>query len=89
MNSMFYECSSLKSFPNLIEWDIFKVIEMKDIFEGCKPFLKLPNFLMWNIQNDFFKNEEYKFYEVIYKPDKNNKERVRILNVYFAIKNNN
>jgi len=39
MSCMFYNCTSLLSLPDLMEWDISKVEDMKTMFTNCN---KLP-----------------------------------------------
>ena len=39
MSLMFYNCKSLLSLPDLAQWDIRKVEDMKSMFNNCQ---KLP-----------------------------------------------
>ena len=41
-NKMFYECSDLESVPDIIKWDLSKVIEKHDMFKGTKENLIIP-----------------------------------------------
>ena len=42
---MFYQCSNLESIPDIIKWDISKVIEMKEMFKGSNESLIIPQYL--------------------------------------------
>ena len=42
MDSMFSECYSLSSLPDISKWNISNVINMKDMFKNCSKKLKIP-----------------------------------------------
>ena len=48
---MFYNCSSLKSLPDLSKWKIGKVIRITHIFYNCKNLKSLPDISKWNPVN--------------------------------------
>ena len=71
MNNMFCECSSLKSLPEILKWNISNVEDMTNIFEGCKLLLQSANFFYFNIRNiEKIKIEESMFFDLYYKPKK-------------------
>ena len=41
-DNMFYECSSLKSIPDLDKWDVTKLVKKDNMFYGCDPSLIIP-----------------------------------------------
>ena len=48
---MFYECSSLLSFPDISKWNTNNVRYMGGIFYGCSSLLSLPDISKWNTNN--------------------------------------
>ena len=42
MNSMFYECCSLSSLPDISKWNTNNVIDIKNMFSFCNKNLKIP-----------------------------------------------
>ena len=42
MNSMFSECSSLQSLPNISKWNIVNVKDKNDMFKECQNSLNIP-----------------------------------------------
>ena len=51
MSYMFAECISLKSLPDISNWDISRVNDMRYMFYGCKSLASLPDISKWNISN--------------------------------------
>ena len=71
MNNIFCECSSLKSLPDILKWNISNVEDMTNIFDGCKLLLQSVNFFYFNIRNiEKIKIEESMFFDLYYKPKK-------------------
>ena len=57
-------CSSLKSLPDFSRWDISKVIDMSNLFNGCSSLKYLPDISKWNtnkieLMNGIFQNGIY------------------------------
>ena len=48
---MFYNCSSLKSLPDISKWNTNKVIDMSDMFYNCSSLKSLPDISKWNTKN--------------------------------------
>ena len=57
---MFYNCSSLKEFPDISLWNTENVIYMNSMFENCNTITSLPNISGWNIINTRFMNYMFK-----------------------------
>ena len=60
MNRMFYNCSSLKSLPDISKWNTSNVTNMSEMFSGCSSLISLPDISKWNTQkleknDDMFK----------------------------------
>ena len=51
MSFMFYGCSSLKSLPDICNWNIDDVSDMDSLFYGCSSLISLPDLTNWNTQN--------------------------------------
>ena len=46
-NRMFYGCKSLISIPDIIKWDLSKVIKKNEMFKGCTQLIINPRFLIF------------------------------------------
>ena len=44
MSGMFYNCESLISIPDISKWNITKVNNMSDMFDGCSKLSQIPKF---------------------------------------------
>ena len=51
MNSMFCNCKSLLSLPDISKWDTGNVNNMICMFCGCSSLTSLPDLSKWNTQN--------------------------------------
>ena len=51
MNSMFYNCYSLKLVPDISKWNTSKVKDMGNMFCHCESLISLPDLGKWNISN--------------------------------------
>ena len=51
MNSMFYRCNSLKSLPDISNWNTENVQYMSNLFYECKSLISLPDISKWNTEN--------------------------------------
>ena len=51
MNSMFNECNSLTSLPDISKWNTSKVIYIFNMFCGCKSLSSLPDISKWDTSN--------------------------------------
>ena len=61
MSYLFYECSSLKSLPDISKWDIINVKNINYLFYGCSSLKELPDISKWNTNkinklNSIFEN---------------------------------
>ena len=45
MSSMFFQCSSLESLPDISKWDTRNVKNISDMFCGCSSLESLPDIL--------------------------------------------
>ena len=64
MSHMFYNCSSLSSFPDISNWDTSNVTNMSEMFDKCLSLSSLPDISKWNTSNVYnmsymFKNAHY------------------------------
>ena len=57
MSSMFYDCSSLISLPDISKWDTKNVTSMSFMFYGCQSLNSLAAISKWNT-NNVFDNEK-------------------------------
>ena len=48
MEYLFYECSSLKSFPDISNWNTGKVKDMGYSFGKCSSITSIPDISKWN-----------------------------------------
>jgi surface protein len=71
MNEMFAQCSSLKSLPDISNWNTDNVFEMYDLFEGCTS-LELSNYNSINFSRT-------KIIKMIYE-NQNNENKIKIIN---------
>ena len=51
MYSMFDGCSSLKSLPDISEWDTIKITDMRYMFHDCSSLKSLADISKWNMIN--------------------------------------
>ena len=51
MSGMFDGCSSLKSLPDISEWDTKNTTDISGMFKGCTLLITLPDISKWNTQN--------------------------------------
>ena len=51
LSSIFYECSSLSSLPDISNWDTTNVTNMNCMFSGCSYLSSLPDISNWNTSN--------------------------------------
>ena len=49
MGYVFYNCSSIKSLPDISNWNTDKVINMSGIFDNCSSLNFLPEINKWNL----------------------------------------
>ena len=59
MESVFYECSSLISLPNISKWNTNKVNNMNFMFKGCSKLDSLPDLSSWNLERVKEKKEMF------------------------------
>ena len=48
---IFCNCSSLKSLPDISNWNTQNVVNMSGIFSGCSDIISLPDISKWNVDN--------------------------------------
>ena len=51
MNYMFADCSSLKSLPDISQWNVSNAEYMSCMFSGCFELRTLPDISKWNVIN--------------------------------------
>ena len=51
MSGMFYNCSLLKSLPDISKWNTNNVTDMSLIFYDCHSLISLPDISKWNTNN--------------------------------------
>ena len=51
INGMFSGCASLKSLPDINDWDTSNITNMSFLFNGCSSLLSLPDITDWNTSN--------------------------------------
>ena len=51
MSSLFYNCSSLKSYPDISKWNTINVHDINSMFFNNTSLLTLPDISKWNIIN--------------------------------------
>ena len=56
MDSMFEECSSLISLPDISKWDTKNVLAMVAMFEECPSLISLTNISIWDTKNVKFES---------------------------------
>ena len=49
MKSLFKDCSSLISLPNISKWNVENVKDMDQMFSGCSSLLIIPNITKWKL----------------------------------------
>jgi len=55
---MFYECISLISLPNLSNWNLYYVISVDDMFQGCNSLISVFDFSKLQFC-EFFENRNH------------------------------
>ena len=50
MSGIFYNCSSLKSLPDISDWDTNNITNMSTIFYNCSSLISLPDISEWNTE---------------------------------------
>ena len=48
---MFYDCSNLEKLPDISNWKMDNVVNVKGLFSGCSSLSSLPDISKWNISN--------------------------------------
>ena len=48
MSFLFTGCSNLLSLPNISNWDVSNVTDIRAMFYGCSQISTLPNISNWN-----------------------------------------
>ena len=48
---MFCNCKTLKSLPNLSEWNMTRAVDISSMFQNCRSLKSLFNISKWNIEN--------------------------------------
>ena len=48
MNSIFAECKSLKTLPDISKWDLVQVLNIGKMFFGCESLISLPKLSNWS-----------------------------------------
>jgi len=48
MSSIFYNCKSLSSLPDISQWNIKNVKDMHSLFYNCKSLSSLPDISKWD-----------------------------------------
>ena len=61
INGMFSGCSSLKSLPDISNWNTGNIINMNEVFSGCSSLKTLPDISKWNIENVTSMNGMFSF----------------------------
>ena len=51
MSSIFYNCYSLISLPDISKWDTNNVTDMTYMFKECSSLTKIPDISEWNKKN--------------------------------------
>jgi len=51
MSGLFYNCSSLKSLPDISKWNMNNVKNIFSMFYKCSSLESLPDISKWNISN--------------------------------------
>jgi len=62
MQSLFGECKSLSSLPDISKWNISNITIIQYLFQGCKSLSSLPDISKWNTNN--VTNMECLFYRI-------------------------
>ena len=56
INGLFYECSSLKTLPDISKWNLNNIVSLKFVFFKCSSLTSLPDISKWNIFNSNLDN---------------------------------
>jgi len=83
MSSIFYNCSSLSSLPNISKWNMNNVTNISYIFYKCSSLSSLPNISKWNINNAI--NMNYMFNNcssLAFLPDISKWKNYNAFNIY-------
>ena len=59
MSSMFNNCSSLKSLPDISKWDIRNVTDMCEMFHNCSSLTSLPEISNWVLNKKLKKKKMF------------------------------
>ena len=51
MSYMFYNCKSLKSIPNISEWNMDNVNDLTGIFQKCSSLISYPDISKWPVKD--------------------------------------
>ena len=51
MRSMFYNCNSLISLPDISKWNTTNVTNMRSMFYNCNSLKSFPDISKWNTTN--------------------------------------
>ena len=60
MMGMFYKCNSLRSLPDISNWNTLNVNNMSGMFTECKSLISLPDISKWNTSNVNNMNEMFR-----------------------------
>ena len=55
MYSMFYDCSSLQSLPDISKWNTENVTNMSCMFDSCSSLQSLPDISKWKLNKELKK----------------------------------
>ena len=72
-NNLFHNCSSLKTLPNINQWDMEYAKTLKGMFSGCQNLKILPDISNWNLENVENMEEMFAGCRIIEKPPDFNK----------------
>ena len=67
-NNLFHNCSSLKTLPNINQWDMEYAKTLKGMFSGCQNLKILPDISNWNLENVENMEEMFAGCRIIEKP---------------------
>ena len=67
MNSMFYECRSLSSLPDISKWNTDNVTNMNFLFYNCNSLFSLSDISKW--KNSNFEKINYGCFNVLNTPN--------------------
>ena len=61
-NSMFHGCSSLKSVPDISNWNIDNLITIHSMFYNCTKLISIPDISKWTLGKKYFLQLHYLFF---------------------------